>query len=120
MLNEIAILALFALSLDLLAIAGFDGYFKQLNPAWENTLGWTAEELLQRPWVEFIHPADVASTLAAAGGIMDGNLLINHENRYRCKNGSYKWLLWNAREIVGEKLIYAVARDITERKHIEA
>jgi serine/threonine-protein kinase len=109
----------FALSLDLLAIAGFDGYFKQLNPAWETTLGWTTEELLARPWVEFIHPDDVAPTLAAAEGIMAGNLLINHENRYRCRDGSYKWLLWNAREIVGERLIYAVARDITERKRTE-
>jgi len=50
---------------------------------------------------------------------MEGNLLINHESRYRCKDGSYKWLLWNAREIVGENLVYAVARDITERKHAE-
>ena len=110
----------FALSLDLLAIAGFDGYFKQLNPAWERTLGWTIEELSEHPWVELIHPDDVAPTIAAAQGIMDGNLLINHENRYRCKDGSYKWLLWNAREIVGEELIYAVARDITDRKHAEA
>jgi eukaryotic-like serine/threonine-protein kinase len=109
----------FALSLDLLVIAGFDGYFKQLNPAWEQTLGWTTEELQTRPWIEFVHPDDIAPTIAAAEGIMTGNLLVNHENRYRCRDGSYKWLLWNAREIVGEKLIYAVARDITERKRAE-
>jgi PAS domain S-box-containing protein len=106
----------FALSVDLMCIAGFDGYFKQLNPAWEKTLGWTIEELLARPWLDFVHPEDVQPTIAAAQKIIEGQILPAHENRYRCRDGSYRWLLWSAREIVGQRLIYAIARDITEHK----
>jgi PAS domain S-box-containing protein len=109
----------FALSLDLMCIAGFDGYFKQLNPAWEKSLGWTAEELQAKPWMEFVHPDDVAPTLASTRRIIAGNALLFHENRYRCKDGSYRWLQWTAQEIVGQQLIYAAARDITDRKRAE-
>jgi serine/threonine-protein kinase len=109
----------FALSLDLMCIAGFDGYFKQLNPAWEKTLGWTIEELKARPWAEFLHPDDVRPTLAAAQKILTGDVVLMHENRYRCKDGSYRWLQWTAQEIVGQQLIYAVARDITDRRESE-
>jgi PAS domain S-box-containing protein len=109
----------FALSLDLMCNAGFDGYFKQLNPAWEKMLGWTIEELQEKPWIEFVHPEDSKSTLAAAEKIIGGEALLFHENRYLCKDGSYRWLQWTAQEIVGEHLIYAVARDITDRKLAE-
>jgi PAS domain S-box-containing protein len=110
----------FALSLDLMVIAGFDGYFKQLNPAWEKTLGWTLDELKARPWVDFVHPDDVPATLAAARQITEGAALPAHENRYRCRDGSYRWLQWTAREIVGQRLIYGIARDVTEYKRILA
>jgi serine/threonine-protein kinase len=107
----------FALSLDLMCIAGFDGYFKQLNPAWEKCLGWTTEELQARPWIDFVHPDDVAPTLAAAEKITARDEVVwFHENRYRCKDGSYRWLQWTAQEIIGQQLIYAIARDITDRK----
>jgi serine/threonine-protein kinase len=109
----------FALSLDLMCIAGFDGYFKQLNPAWEKTLGWALAELQARPWTEFLHPDDVAPTVAAAQRIIAGDPLLYHENRYRCKDGSYRWLQWTGQEIVGQQLIYGVARDITEHKRAE-
>jgi PAS domain S-box-containing protein len=109
----------FALSLDLMCIAGFDGYFKQLNPAWEKTLGWSLAELQARPWADFVHPDDLAPTLAAAQGITVGNPVVFHENRYRCKDGSYRWLQWTAREIVGQQLIYAIARDMTDRIRAE-
>jgi eukaryotic-like serine/threonine-protein kinase len=109
----------FALSLDLMCIAGFDGYFKQLNPAWEKTLGWTIAELQARPWAEFLHPDDVAPSRAAAEQIIAGGVVLSHENRYRCKDGSYRWLQWTAQEIVGQQLMYAAARDITERKRAE-
>jgi PAS domain S-box-containing protein len=109
----------FALSLDLMCIADFDGYFKQLNPAWEKCLGWTTDELQAKPWMEFIHPDDVATTVAAAERIIAEGTLFSHENRYRCKDGSYRWLQWTAQEIVGQQLIYAVARDITDRKRAE-
>ncbi len=109
----------FALSLDLMCIAGFDGYFKQLNPAWEKTLGWTSEQLQAKPWIEFLHPDDVAPSLAAAQKIIEGGVVLSHENRYRCKDGTYRWLQWTAQEIVGQQLMYAAARDITDRKRAE-
>jgi PAS domain S-box-containing protein len=108
----------FALSLDLMCIAGFDGYFKQLNPAWEKTLGWTLAELQARPWSDFLHPDDVAPTEAAMEKIIGGAAIPFHENRYRCKDGSYRWLQWTAQEM-GQQLIYAVARDVTDRKQAE-
>jgi PAS domain S-box-containing protein len=106
----------FALSVDLMCIAGFDGYFKQLNPAWEKTLGWTLEELLSRPWLEFIHPDDVQGTIGAAQQLIEGKDLPAHENRYRCRDGSYRWLLWSSREIIGQQRMFAIVRDITEHK----
>jgi serine/threonine-protein kinase len=108
----------FALSVDLMCIAGFDGYFKQLNPAWERTLGWTIAELLSRPWLDFVHPDDARATVAAARQIIEGQDLPAFENRYRCRDGSYRWLLWSSREIVGQQTMFAIARDITEHKRI--
>jgi PAS domain S-box-containing protein len=109
----------FALSLDLMCIASFDGYFKELNLAWEKSLGWTLDELKARPWIEFLHPDDRSPTIAAAQSIVEGDALWFHENRYRCKDGSYRWLHWTAQQIAGQQLIYAVARDITDRKDAE-
>lgn len=110
----------FTLSLDLLCIAGFDGYFKQLNPAWENHLGFTREELMARPYIEFVHPEDRPATTASAQHIITGADVIFFENRYRCKDGSYKWLSWNATPITNQQLVYAVVQDITERRQAEA
>jgi serine/threonine-protein kinase len=109
----------FGLSLDLLVIAGFDGYFKEVNPAWEKTLGWSRAELLARPWLDFVHPDDRAMTMAATEQIVVGGELPAHENRYLCKDGSYRWLQWTARLIAGQDAIYGVARDITERRRAE-
>jgi PAS domain S-box-containing protein len=110
---------LFTLSLDMLCIAGFDGYFKRINPAWENTLGRPTSEMLSRPYFEFIHPDDLAVTLEEAKKIDQGGQSVSFENRFRCADGSYKWLLWNATPSADEKLIFAVARDITVRKKAE-
>ena len=109
----------FNLSLDLLCIAGFDGYFKQVNSAWETTLGWTKAELLSKPYLEFIHPDDRHVTASEAGKNEGGERSIAFENRYRCKDGSYKWLSWMAMPSKEQTLIYATARDITERKREE-
>jgi two-component system, sensor histidine kinase and response regulator len=111
---------LFALSLDLFCIAGFDGYFKLLNPAWEKTLGFTIEELLAQPYVNFIHPQDREATAAEGPKLASGQHSIAFENRYRCKDGSYKWLLWNSTPDGDRQLIYATARDITDGKRAEA
>ncbi len=110
---------LFNFSLDMLCIAGFDGYFKQLNPAWEKALGWTNEELMSKPYLEFVHPDDRQPTIDAAGGLAEGKTVITFENRYRCKDGSYRWISWNSYPLMEEKLIFADARDVTERKHSE-
>jgi len=107
------------LSLDMFCIAGFDGYFKSLNPSWERVLGYTVEELLARPYLEFVHPDDRPATGNEAGRLRDGEITLAFENRYRCKDGSYKWFLWNSISLPGQQIIYAAARDITERKRAE-
>jgi len=109
----------FAMSLDMLCIAGTDGYFKRVNPAWEKTLGFTPDELLARPYVEFIHPDDRAGTAERAGGLAKGENVLSFENRYVCKDGTYKWLFWNAAVDPYEQRIYAMARDMTERRRAE-
>jgi two-component system, sensor histidine kinase and response regulator len=108
------------LSLNLLCIAGTDGYFKHVNPAWEATFGYTKEELLARPYLAFVHPDDRESTATEAAHVASGRSTISFENRYRCKDGSYRWLLWSAVVRRERGLIYAIATDVTERKREEA
>ncbi|MCI2283881.1 PAS domain S-box protein [Colwellia sp. MSW7] len=110
---------LFNYALDLYCIAGFDGYFKQINPAWKRTLGRSNEELLAKPYMEFIHPDDYEETLNAFTTMKNGKNLLLFENRHRCKNGSYRWLSWVASPEFEEGLIFAVARDVTSQKHAE-
>ncbi|MCI0457955.1 MAG: PAS domain S-box protein, partial [Gemmataceae bacterium] len=109
----------FTLSLDLLCIAGFDGYFKRLNPAWERALGYRNEELLSRPYLDFVHPDDRSGTQSEAARIAAGETALSFENRYRARDGSYRWLLWKAAPVPEAQLIYAAARDITDRKQAE-
>jgi PAS domain S-box-containing protein len=111
----------FTLSVDMLCVAGFDGYFKRLNPSWEKTLGWTIEQLLSRPYLEFVHPDDRAATVLEAQRLTEPSYqTVSFENRYRCADGSYKWLMWNAAPVAGDHLIYAAARDITLLKKAQS
>ena len=107
---------LFRLSLDLMCVAGLDGYFKKVNPAFERVLGYNQEELLSRQFIEFVHPEDQEATLNEVGNLADGALTIDFENRYRTQSGEYRWLAWRSAPVVESGLIYAVARDITEQK----
>ncbi|HKR85363.1 MAG TPA: histidine kinase dimerization/phospho-acceptor domain-containing protein, partial [Terriglobales bacterium] len=104
------------LSLNLLCIAGTDGYFKYLNPAWETALGYTREELLSRPYIEFVHPDDRSATVSEAAHVASGRSTLSFENRYCCKDGSYRWLLWSAIVRAEKGLLYCVAADVTEHR----
>ena len=106
----------FAVSIDMLCLLDFSGYFKRLNPAWESVLGFTRAELMSRPFIEFVHPDDRERTLSQNRTVRGGGQARAFENRYLCKDGRHKWLLWNAAPDFDEKVIYSVARDITDSK----
>ncbi len=109
----------FTESLDMLCVADTKGYFKRLNPAWERTLGFTVDELCRHPFLDFVHPDDRDVTVAEMKRLSEGTNTISFENRYRCKDGAYKWLLWSATPLLSQQIIYAGARDITDRKLAE-
>ena len=100
-------------------ITGLDGYFKKVNSTFSETLGFTNEELLAEPFINFVHPEDRAATIAEVEKLTVGQTTSSFENRYRTKNGSYRWLLWTAKPYVEEGLVYAAARDISDRKQAE-
>ena len=110
----------FAVAIDLLCVLDFNGYFKRLNPAWEKTLGFTIAELQSKPFIEFVHPDDRERTLRQNREVRTGGRALSFENRYLCKDGSHRWLLWNAAPDFGQQVIYSVARDVSERKLAEA
>ncbi|KUM43631.1 PAS domain S-box protein [Pseudomonas sp. EpS/L25] len=101
-------------STDPLCVASLDGFFLSLNPAWVQTLGWTLEELKAEPFVSFVHPDDLAATRQAFGALRQGKPVSNFENRYRHRDGSYRWLSWNA--VYNDGLIYATVRDVSEQR----
>jgi PAS domain S-box-containing protein len=111
---------LFTLTPDLTVVAGFDGYFKRVNPAFEARLGYTQLEALARPYVEFVHPDDREKTESERSRRRDGEMTVSFENRYVCKDGSYRWIEWTATPVLKEQLTYAVGRDVTERRRAEA
>lgn len=99
-------------------VAGFDGYFKQVNPAWSRCLGWSETQILTRPWSEFVHPDDRAATDAIFTRLKHGLAIERFENRYRCANGTYRWFSWDAIPQPEEKLLYGFVRDVTEEKRL--
>lgn len=117
--SESELLGLFQCSLEMLCIAGGDGHFKHVNPAFETTLGFSTEELLSRPFLEFVHPADRQQTAQELDKLVRGIPTIHFENRYRCRDGSYRWLSWIAMPQENGSCIYAVADDVTQRKQAE-
>ena len=108
----------FSLTLDLLCIANVDGYFLRLNNAWETTLGYRLEDLEGKRFLDFVHPDDLESTLGAIAELSADQQVLNFVNRYRCQDGSYRWIEWRSMPYQG-RLIYAAARDITERRQME-
>lgn len=109
----------FAISPDLLSVAGFDGYFKALNPAWEQVLGYSLDELRAKPILELVHPDDCEKATDEALELRGGHAVFRFRNRYRCKDGSYRWLAWSATSSSAQRLIYASARDITDSVRME-
>jgi PAS domain S-box-containing protein len=109
----------FSLSLDLLCIAGTDGFFKQVNPAFTQTLGYSSAELLARPILELVHPDDRAATLAEMERLGGGEPTTHFESRYLCRDGSWRCISWKAQPDAGRGLIYATGRDITVQKVAE-
>ncbi|MBI3283491.1 MAG: GGDEF domain-containing protein [Burkholderiales bacterium] len=106
---------------DLLCIAGTDAYFKRVNPAFTETLGYSAEELLRHPFFHFVHPDDIERTQRELQKLNEGQDCINFENRYRDSAGNWHWLAWRCPGTTPNvPLIYAIARDITEQKRSEA
>lgn len=111
---------IFDLSTDMICITGFDGRFKKVNPAFTRILGYEREELIDRPFIEFVHPDDIERSQAViVERLSRGQASLNFESRYRCKDGNFKWLSWNSSSVPGEERIYATARDITQRKEAE-
>ncbi len=107
---------LYSLSLDMLCVVGTDGYFRRVNPAFTRTLGFSAEDMLARPLVDFVHPEDRAATLKRLEGLARGEPVVDGENRYRCRDGSYRWLSWRSFPVPERGIVYSIARDVTEKR----
>lgn len=109
----------FDASVDMLSIASFDGHIERVNSAWTRCLGWTAQELTTRPWLSFVHPDDHALTIAESTAMMSqGKEAHEFENRYRCKDGSYRWLSWSGRPYQDTRQLFSVARDVTDSRQV--
>ena len=114
--REASLQAFFNLSLDLLCIRSSDGYFGELNSVWETTLGWTLAELRSRPWLDFVHPDDVAFTYDMehqCHTVKANHPPIQLKNRYRCRDGSYRWLSWRLSPYQNG-FSYAIAQDVSQ------
>lgn len=109
----------FELSPDLLCIAGFDGYFKKINPAVSKLLGYSKEELYSRPINDFVFPEDQIFTGKVRKELKKAKPLRNFENRYVTKSGDIVWLSWTSLPIESENLVFAIAKNITHKKRLE-
>ena len=107
------------LSLDLICVAGADGYFTRVNKAWTDVLGYTKEELLTLPWINLVHPDDREATIAEAAKVFEGYKTMHFSNRCLSKDGSFRWILWTAAAPEDGRFFYATGRDVTETKRDE-
>ena len=103
----------FELSLDLFCIAGFDGYFRRINGNFSRVLGHSEQELMSRPFLDFVHPEDRGSTLEVMGQLLEGQPVVRFHNRYLAASGEYVEFEWTSKSIPSDHLIFAVARKIT-------
>lgn len=104
----------FEVSLNLLCIAGTDGYFKRTNPAFSRALGWTEEQLVSQPFFDLIHPDDIEATQEEIAKLRQGIPTISFENRFRCGDGTWKWLRWTSYPEPETGVLYAIAREIED------
>lgn len=109
-----------AVGSDLQVLISISGYFQWVSPSFEQVLGWTAEDMVTHPWTDFVHPDDVYKSLVEIEQLLTGRETLAFENRYRHKDGSYRWFLWNAQPYPDEQVLYGAAIDITDRKRMEA
>lgn len=109
----------FSLSLDMLSIIGVDGMLKRVNPVWQESLGWSSAELVERPYLDLVHPDDRSATIAEAERLAAGARTIGFENRYRARDGSYRWMNWKVAPNQKGDLLYAATRDVTDQKAAE-
>jgi len=111
---------IFELSIDMICISEISGKFIKINPAFGKTLGYTDEELLSKPYIDFVHPEDRKNTIQVVKDkLLKGEVALDFKTRYQCKDGSYKWLMWNAKPVINEGILFAIAHDITEQKKTE-
>lgn len=110
---------IFDMSLDMLAVIAFNGYFKELNPAWSKTLGWSLQELKDKSWLDLVVEQDHESSLAVSQRLAKGESVIGFENRCLCKDGSFRWLAWSSYPNIKQQRIFSAVRDITNRRRLE-
>ncbi|MGA8939699.1 MAG: response regulator [Acidobacteriaceae bacterium] len=117
--HDTEVTELLDLSLDLICVAGLDGYFKRVNQAWTDVLGYTKEEVLTQPWINLVHPDDREATTAEASKVFQGYKTMRFGNRCQSKDGSYRSILWTAAAPADGQFFYATGRDVTETKRDE-
>ena len=109
----------FNISADFICIAGYDGYFKRINAAVSKLLGYSEEELYSNPISSFVYEPDRKITIESREQVYKNNPLLNFENRYLTKSGEIVWLSWTSMPVASEKLVYAIAKNITHKKKVE-